>query len=231
MSAETPKNDAAASADPPPSTTDADASSGKFKLYTKTGDLGSSCLFNMERRDKDDEVFEALGDVDELGVCVGIARTFATEAAEPDGEMLTRLLEIQSRLLDVGSAVATPLQSSSTADWKVKRVEFAEENITRLEGWIDEYDEELPPLTTFILPSGGKTSVHLHQARTVCRRAEAKSRAAGPRRTLRPGGGTVPQQAQRFLVPGGEVRGAAGGTRRAPVQEGDVSDDDVMMLE
>ena len=174
MSAETPKNDAAASADPPPSTTDADASSGKFKLYTKTGDLGSSCLFNMERRDKDDEVFEALGDVDELGVCVGIARTFATEAAEPDGEMLTRLLEIQSRLLDVGSAVATPLQSSSTADWKVKRVEFAEENITRLEGWIDEYDEELPPLTTFILPSGGKTAVHLHQARTVCRRAERR---------------------------------------------------------
>ena len=174
MSAETPKNDGAASADPPPSTTDADASSGKFKLYTKTGDLGSSCLFNMERRDKDDEVFEALGDVDELGVCVGIARTFATEAAEPDGEMLTRLLEIQSRLLDVGSAVATPLQSSSTADWKVKRVEFAEENITRLEGWIDEYDEELPPLTTFILPSGGKTSVHLHQARTVCRRAESE---------------------------------------------------------
>ena len=174
MSAGELENEAAAAADSAPSTEIDSGGSGKFKLYTKTGDLGSSCLFNMERRDKDDDVFEALGDVDELGVCVGIARTFAEEHVTPDGEMLARLLEIQSRLLDVGSAVATPLQSSSTAEWKARRVEFAEEHITRLEGWIDEYDESLPPLTTFILPSGGKTAVHLHQARTVCRRAERR---------------------------------------------------------
>ena len=112
MSAGELENEAAAAADAAPSTEIDSGGSGKFKLYTKTGDLGSSCLFNMERRDKDDEVFVALGDVDELGVCVGIARTFADEHAPPDSAILARLLEIQSRLLDVGSAVATPLQLS-----------------------------------------------------------------------------------------------------------------------
>ena len=98
MSAGELENEAAAAADAAPSIEIDSGGSGKFKLYTKTGDLGSSCLFNMERRDKDDDVFEALGDVDELGVCVGIARTFAEEHVTPDGEMLARLLEIQSRL-------------------------------------------------------------------------------------------------------------------------------------
>ena len=82
-------------------------------MYTRTGDAGTSCLFNMERRDKDDAVFEALGDVDELGVAVGIANVFALEcddpACAPDLALLSeRLVEIQSRLLDVGSRLMPP---------------------------------------------------------------------------------------------------------------------------
>mmetsp|Transcript_44390 Transcript_44390/g.71233 ORF Transcript_44390/g.71233 Transcript_44390/m.71233 type:complete len:192 (+) Transcript_44390:216-791(+) len=167
-----------------PTTATVDLSS--FKVYTKTGDDGSSCLYNMERRNKDDAIFEALGDVDELNVAVGIARTFAEEVgagqdAEGDSsrpvpgkdpELIARLAEIQSRLLDVGSAVATPLDKSSES--KKKRVEFDEAHVDGLEAWIDEYTELLPPLKNFILPSGGKTAAFLHLARTVCRRAERR---------------------------------------------------------
>ena len=71
-------------------------------------------------------------------------------------------------MLDVGSAVATPLDKSS--EWKKARTGFDEAHVDGLEAWIDEYDEHLPPLKNFILPSGGKTAVFLHAARTVCRR-------------------------------------------------------------
>ena len=154
-----------------------DAPANTFKVYTRTGDAGTSCLFNMERRDKDDAVFEALGDVDELGVAVGIANVFALEcddpACAPDLALLSeRLVEIQSRLLDVGSARRHPLDASS--DWKKTRVAFDDDHVDRLEAWIDEYDVRLPPLKNFILPGGGRVSVHLHQARTTARRAERR---------------------------------------------------------
>jgi cob(I)alamin adenosyltransferase len=146
----------------------------KFKVYTRTGDGGSSCLFNMERREKDDVIFEALGEVDEVGVAIGIAKVFvdarwggggsrdghdddddagrkelsekhenreskiagltARAALEP---LSTRLAEIQSRLMDVGSAVATPLDNASDA--KKRRVHFSETHVDELERWIDEY--------------------------------------------------------------------------------------------
>ena len=158
---------------------------GGVKVYTRTGDGGSSCLFNMERRDKDDAVFEALGDVDELNSWLGVARTFAGErsagcqppSASDEGsdaslELIARLEEVQSRLLDVGSAVATPLDASS--DWKKARTAFEEGHVDALEAWIDAYDATLPPLKTFILPGGGRTASALHVARTVCRRAERR---------------------------------------------------------
>jgi len=153
---------------------DAPTKEKRYKVYTKTGDGGSSCLFNMERRSKDDVVFEALGDSDELNVAVGVAREFAQEMSEGalDPTLIERLTEIQSRLLDVGSAVATPLDKSSAG--KLKRVDFADAHVDLLEAWIDEYDAALPPLKVFILPSGGRTAVFLHLARTVCRRAERR---------------------------------------------------------
>lgn len=83
-----------------------------------------------------------------------------------------QLAEIQSRLLDVGSAVATPLYASSDA--MKARAAFSETHVETLEGWIDGMDAELPALSSFLLVSGGKASVFLHQARVVCRRAERR---------------------------------------------------------
>lgn len=136
-----------------------------MKIYTKTGDKGTSSLYNGERRSKTDDVFKALGDVDELNSLLGIAREHIGESTVD-----TQIQEIQSRLLDVGSCIATPPESSSES--KRQRVEFESVHVERLESWIDEHSETLPALTQFILPSGGLAASHLHLARAVCRRAE-----------------------------------------------------------
>ncbi|KAL9653987.1 hypothetical protein ABK040_014196 [Willaertia magna] len=152
-----------------------------MKIYTKTGDKGSSSLYNSERRPKDDLVFGALGDVDELNAHLGLAREFAEQLKEKvkedelNNSLITSLLDrfvfIQSRLLDAGSCIATPAQNTSSED-KLQRVKFNEEHILSLENWIDEMEEQLPPLKHFILPSGGLSASQLHICRTVCRRAE-----------------------------------------------------------
>lgn len=143
---------------------------GRFKIYTKTGDKGTSSLYSGERRRKDDAVFEALGDVDELNSALGVAHEYCSLAKI--GVLCTQIEEIQSRLLDVGTAVATPLDKSSSR--KVQRARFDASAVASLEKWIDEFDERLPPLRNFILPSGGLASSHLHVARTLCRRAERR---------------------------------------------------------
>ena len=81
-----------------------------------------------------------------------------------------QITEIQARLLDVGSHVATPRTSEQTK--KVAHTDFSDQHIKALEVWIDQMDEKLPPLKNFILPSGGLAAAQLHVARTVCRRAE-----------------------------------------------------------
>ncbi|KAG2435458.1 hypothetical protein HYH02_011958 [Chlamydomonas schloesseri] len=137
-----------------------------MKIYTRSGDTGQASLFNGERLYKDDDVFQALGDVDELNSALGVASSFITNPV-----MLEQLETVQSRLIDVGSAVATPLPSSDEA--KLQRTHFAgAEHTAQLEAWIDAMDEQLPKLTKFILPSGGQAAASLHHARSVCRRAE-----------------------------------------------------------
>ena len=142
-----------------------------MKIYTKTGDSGTSSLYNGERREKTNRTFAALGDADECSSAIAIAREFVAELPEHDKkETIALTLEwAQSRLLDVGSCIATPPTSS---DAKRQRTEFSEDHARFLEDRIDELNEELPALTMFILPSGGKAASHLHLARAVCRRAE-----------------------------------------------------------
>lgn len=137
------------------------------KIYTKTGDKGFSSTFTGERRPKEDHIFEALGNTDELSSAIGLAREFCLDKGHTFAHQLDK---IQCILQDVGSNIATPL--SSARESHIKKTKFTAQPIADLESWIDTFTEELPPLTNFILPSGGKSSAALHVARAVCRRAE-----------------------------------------------------------
>ena len=138
----------------------------KSQLYTRTGDKGTSSLYNGERRSKTDITFEVLGHQDELNAIIGIAREHCIISSNGLEDMLA---EIQSRLFDLGAAVATP--STSSQD-KRQYTEFPSYHTEQLEIWIDELDSQLPPITNFVIPSGGFSCTHLNHARTVCRRAE-----------------------------------------------------------
>ncbi|XP_049662484.1 corrinoid adenosyltransferase MMAB isoform X1 [Accipiter gentilis] len=137
------------------------------KIYTRTGDAGFSSTFTGERRPKADRIFEALGATDELSSAIGLAGEFVSEKGHTFVEQLHK---VQCMLQDVGSNIATPLSSAREAH--LKRTSFSEKPVLELEQWIDSYSEQLPPLRTFILPSGGKSSAALHFSRAVCRRAE-----------------------------------------------------------
>ena len=117
-----------------------------FKIYTRTGDAGSSSLFNGERRSKDHEVFEALGDSDELNAAIGLARAHCeTQSASGTSlhDIMAQLDAVQSRLLDVGSAVATPRSSSN--EKQLARVRFCDDgaSVSSLEQWMDALDQVL----------------------------------------------------------------------------------------
>lgn len=139
------------------------------KIYTKTGDKGFSSTFTGERRPKDDQVFEAVGTTDELSSAIGFAMELIAEKGHPFAEELQK---IQCSLQDIGSALATPRSSAREAH--LRHTAFEAGPILELEQWIDKYSSQLPPLTEFILPSGGKSSSALHLCRAVCRRAERR---------------------------------------------------------
>jgi len=188
--------------------------------YTRTGDTGTSQLLTGERRAKDDEAFEAMGTVDELCSVVGVVHaeiihakdahereSAHAHARDADGgssqqfqDLEIWLLDVMSRLFDIGSHLAKPNNSDCDSDSDTdtdsdqdgdterrtstpKQPKFTAdgigngfdmEHIEILEEWIDVMTDELPELTHFILPTGTKTSAQLHVARCVCRRAERR---------------------------------------------------------
>lgn len=89
-------------------------------------------------------------------------------------DVLENLKEIQSRLLDIGSAIATPITSAKSSKQMLLRCKFDERHCEMLEKWIDSYEDELPALTQFLCPGGTKFAAFLHQARAICRRCERK---------------------------------------------------------
>jgi len=138
------------------------------RVYTRTGDRGTTRLVGGAERRKNDVRIEAYGTVDELNAVLGLARTFGAQADGAGRERIESMLaQIQNELFDVGADLAT-----APADrWPGMHL-VGDEEVTRLEGWIDALNEDLPPLKDFILPGGGPVGAFLHQARTVCRRGE-----------------------------------------------------------
>ncbi len=141
-----------------------------MKVYTRTGDDGTTALFGGGRVAKDDPRVAAYGAVDEANSALGLAR--AALAGEPPGSSLRamddHLQAVQSLLFDLGADLATPLDAKTRS--YVTPVEAAD--AARLEELIDAYAAELPPLTSFVLPAGTPASSALHLARAVVRRAE-----------------------------------------------------------
>ena len=136
----------------------------KSKLYTRTGDAGTTTLFGGGRVPKDHPRVEAYGAVDELNSALGVAVSFLR------GRRLGRALQdIQNELFNIGSELASETGRKAQAG---RLFLDPEARIASLERLTDEYDAKLPPLRTFILPSGSQGGALLHLCRTVCRRAE-----------------------------------------------------------
>ena len=133
-----------------------------MKIYTKTGDKGTTALIGGTRVSKADLRIEAYGTVDELNSYIGLVRD-----QEVNHIRLDILKEIQDRLFTIGALLATDPDRS-----KMKTPDLHEEDITLLEQEIDKYTAEVPPLRAFVLPGGHQSVSFCHVARCVCRRAE-----------------------------------------------------------
>ncbi|MGB0758124.1 MAG: cob(I)yrinic acid a,c-diamide adenosyltransferase [Rubripirellula sp.] len=134
-----------------------------MKIYTRTGDTGSTGLFGGPRVAKDDDRIEAYGTVDELNAAIGTARS-----ADLGDVVDSQLEKTQHALFAIGAELATP----EPDDHSMRIISSA--HISQLEQWIDEHEGGLEPLQQFILPAGDAGATHLHLARAICRRAERR---------------------------------------------------------
>ena len=135
------------------------------KIYTRTGDAGTTALGSGERRAKSDPRIDAYGTVDEANACIGMARQHTGSHPVLDA-MLGRM---QNDLFDLGADLATPETDEPPA---YEPLRIVESQVARIESDIDSLNATLKPLRSFILPGGSAAAAHLHLARTVMRRAE-----------------------------------------------------------
>jgi cob(I)alamin adenosyltransferase len=133
------------------------------RIYTRTGDDGTTALGSGERRPKYDLRVSAYGAVDETNAAIGVARLYLSNARELD----PMLGLIQNDLFDLGADLAVPQREG-----KAERLRMVSSQVERLERDIDSLNAELSPLTSFVLPGGTPAAAYLHLARTICRRAE-----------------------------------------------------------
>jgi cob(I)alamin adenosyltransferase len=135
------------------------------RIYTRTGDDGSTALGNGERRPKHDLRIAAYGTVDEVNATIGMARLHT--GADPRLDAM--LARIQNDLFDLGADLCSPDKGKGPGG---ERLAVVDAQVTRLEQEIDALNGELAPLRSFVLPGGTPAAATLHLARTVCRRAE-----------------------------------------------------------
>jgi cob(I)alamin adenosyltransferase len=138
------------------------------KIYTRTGDDGSTALSTGERRPKHDLRVASYGTVDEANAAIGLAR-LATGADPELADLDAMLARLQNDLFDLGADLCTP-DSGEDLGWEPLRI--VESQVVRLESEIDGLNADLSPLRSFVLPGGTPASAHLHLARTIMRRAE-----------------------------------------------------------
>src|SRR5579863_6617641 len=146
------------------------------RVYTRRGDTGQTSLAGGQRLPKNDARIEAYGTVDELNSFIGLARESARELPE-----LHRILgRVQHELFNLGSILAT-----MPGDVHPKQARITAADSEQLEREIDQMNEELPPLRSFVLPGGSRLNAELHICRTVCRRAERVCVALADRKSTR----------------------------------------------
>ncbi len=140
------------------------------RVYTRTGDKGTTRLVGGQEVAKDHPRIGAYGTVDELNAILGIVRVMNGQSSAPEdvrSRVDSMLHRVQNDLFNVGSDLATRPEDRWPGMYRV-----GEADVAQLEGWCDELNEDVGPLREFVLPGGGPVGAFLHQARTVCRRAE-----------------------------------------------------------
>jgi len=153
------------------------------KIYTRTGDDGTSGLVDGSRLPKADGLFAAMGDVDEANSQIGLAIV----ALEPESRLARQLTVIQNDLFDLGADLATPAgEGADPFAPGEMTLRIIPSQVDRLEREIDAMNERLSPLTSFILPGGSEAAARLHIARATTRRAERSAVSAAVARALNP---------------------------------------------
>jgi len=140
------------------------------RIYTRTGDDGTTGLSDFSRVSKNDPRLVAYADCDEANAAIGTA----VAVGEPDEQITRMLRQIQNDLFDAGADLSTPVVDNP----EHPPLRITQSYVDRLEAWCDEYNESLPALNSFVLPGGSPVSALLHVARTVTRRAERSAWAA-----------------------------------------------------
>jgi cob(I)alamin adenosyltransferase len=152
------------------------------KIYTRTGDDGTTGLVDGSRVAKTDARMYAIGEVDEANSALGVAIQ-ALEADKGDAELVAGLRRIQNDLFDLGADIATPGTSFEPSPMELRIVAA---QVEWLEAAIDGANDQLPPLKSFILPGGSQAAAHMHMARAISRRAERALVAASQSVSINP---------------------------------------------